>query len=80
MGRSPHCSSAMPTTATEVTNACSLIRFSSSRELIHSPPVLITSLMRSLISTPPWASMEARSPVCSQPLRHSSAPFSGSLK
>ena len=79
-GRSPHCSSGIPTTATDLTAACELMRLSSSSVLIHSPPVLITSLMRSLISTIPWGSIEAMSPVCSQLPFHSSAPFSSSFR
>ena len=42
--------------------------FSSSIELIHSPPDLITSLLRSVISMKPSASIEATSPVGNQAL------------
>ena len=41
--------------------------FSRSIELIHSPPVLMRSLTRSLICMTPWASMVAMSPVGNQP-------------
>jgi hypothetical protein len=41
--------------------------FSSSIELIHSPPDLITSFVRSVIATYPCASIVATSPVSNQP-------------
>ena len=41
--------------------------FSRSTELIHSPPDLIRSLVRSVIFMKPSASMVATSPVRSQP-------------
>jgi hypothetical protein len=41
--------------------------FSMSMELIHSPPDLITSLLRSVICMKPSASMVATSPVGNQP-------------
>ena len=44
-----------------------MISFSSSTDEIHSPPDLITSLARSVMRTYPRASIEAMSPVRSQP-------------
>jgi hypothetical protein len=41
--------------------------FSMSMELIHSPPDLMTSLLRSVICMKPSASMVATSPVGNQP-------------
>jgi hypothetical protein len=41
--------------------------FSSSIELIHSPPDLITSLLRSVIRMKPSGSIAATSPVGNQP-------------
>src|SRR5450756_1829627 len=63
MGRSPHFSSATPITATSLTEGCWLTMSSSSSEEIHSPPVLMTSLIRSEICTYPSSSMLATSPV-----------------
>jgi hypothetical protein len=41
--------------------------FSSSTELIHSPPDLMTSLLRSVICMVPLGKTTATSPVRSQP-------------
>ena len=41
--------------------------FSMSMELIHSPPDLITSLLRSVMRMKPLASRVAMSPVLNQP-------------
>jgi len=46
-GRSPHFGSAIAITAASCTAACAIRRFSMSTELIHSPPDLIKSLVRS---------------------------------
>jgi hypothetical protein len=46
---------------------CAMAMFSMSMELIHSPPDLITSLLRSVICMKPSASMVATSPVGNQP-------------
>ena len=48
-GRSSHFASGTPTTAASSTLGCAMMAFSSSTELIHSPPDLITSLARSVI-------------------------------
>jgi hypothetical protein len=48
--------------------------FSRSIELIHSPPDLITSLLRSVICMKPSASMVATSPVGNQPSTSGSPP------
>lgn len=48
-GRSPHFLSGMPITAASFTPGCPTASFSMATELIHSPPLLITSLDRSVI-------------------------------
>ncbi len=51
IGRSPHFSSFTPITAASATPAHCVIRSSICSDDTHSPPVLITSLMRSVIWT-----------------------------
>ena len=50
------------------TAGCAIAMFSTSIELIHSPPDLITSLLRSVICMKPSASIVATSPVGNQPV------------
>ena len=64
----------MPTQAAMATAGCAMAVFSMSIELIHSPPDLITSLLRSVICMKPSASMVATSPVGNQPSRSGSPP------
>ena len=54
-------------TAASATAGWAMSAFSRSTELIHSPPDLIRSLVRSEILTNPSESTEATSPVRSQP-------------
>ena len=73
-GRSSQRSSGTATTAASRTAGWAISWFSSSTELIHSPPDLMTSLLRSVICIVPLGCTLATSPVRSQP----SANFSGS--
>jgi hypothetical protein len=57
----------MPMQAAMATAGCAMAMFSMSIELIHSPPDLMTSLLRSVICMKPSASMVATSPVGNQP-------------
>src|SRR5258708_7418298 len=66
-GLSCHFGCFTPMTAAAATAGWAMATFSRSIELIHSPPVLIRSLTRSLICMTPWASMVAMSPVGNQP-------------
>src|ERR1700674_3001382 len=50
MGRSSHFGCARPMTAASMILGCDMIAFSSSTDEIHSPPDLMTSLVRSTIS------------------------------
>src|SRR6266850_5463938 len=63
-GRSPHLSSLTPMTAASATPAHCEIRSSICNDETHSPPVLITSLIRSVMWTEPFASTTAISLVC----------------
>src|SRR3984893_16154246 len=63
-GRSPHLSSLTPITAASATPAHCEIRSSICKDETHSPPVLITSLIRSVMCTEPLASTTAISLVC----------------
>src|SRR6266481_6498032 len=63
-GRSPHRSSLTPITAASATPAHCEIRSSICSDDTHSPPVLITSLIRSVMCTEPFASTTAISLVC----------------
>src|SRR5450631_146565 len=63
-GRSPHFSSLTPMTAASATPAHCEIKSSICSDETHSPPVLITSLIRSVICTEPFASTTAISLVC----------------
>ena len=72
-GRSPQRSSWIPITAASCTAGCAISRFSRSTEEIHSPPDLMTSLIRSLMLKKPRSSSVPTSPVRSQPSRN----FSG---
>ena len=72
-GRSPQRSSGMPITAASCTAGCAISWFSRSTEEIHSPPDLITSLIRSVMVKKPRSSIVPTSPVRSQPSRN----FSG---
>jgi hypothetical protein len=67
MGRSSHLGWGMPIQAAMATAGWAMAMFSMSMELIHSPPDLITSLLRSVICMKPSASMVATSPVGNQP-------------
>src|SRR4028119_1208323 len=66
-GRSSHFGCGMPMTAASFTAGWLMIAFSRSTELIHSPPDLIRSLVRSAIRIEPKASIAATSPVRIQP-------------
>ena len=57
----------MAMTAASATAGWAMRAFSRSTELIHSPPDLIKSLVRSLMRTKPISSTLATSPVRSQP-------------
>ena len=72
-GRSPQRLSGMPITAASCTAGCAISSFSRSTEEIHSPPDLITSLIRSVMVKKPRSSSVPTSPVRSQPSRN----FSG---
>src|SRR6267154_6114902 len=63
-GRSPHLSSLTPMTAASATPAHCEIRSSICNDETHSPPVLITSLIRSVIWTQPSGPTTAISLVC----------------
>ena len=52
-GRSAQRGWAIPITAASATAGCAMIAFSSSTELIHSPPDLIRSLVRSAMRMEP---------------------------
>ena len=65
-GRSSHLGCLMPIAAASATPAQPTAAFSSSTELIHSPPDLITSLERSVICIVPQGWMTATSPVSNQ--------------
>ena len=52
-GRSTHRSCGTPMTAASTTFGCAMRAFSSSTELIHSPPDFTRSLVRSTIRTEP---------------------------
>src|SRR5271165_4632321 len=79
-GRSVHFGSGTPITAASTTPGCFRIRSSKSSDDTHSPPVLITSLMRSVILRYPSSSITAISPVCSQPPAHSVSELTGSFR
>ena len=66
-GRSSHFGWCAPTMAASATSGCDTAMFSSTMELIHSPPDFTMSLVRSVISMTPWGSMVATSPVANQP-------------
>jgi 3,4-dihydroxyphenylacetate 2,3-dioxygenase len=66
-GRSPQRWSEMPITAASCTAGCAISSFSRSTEEIHSPPDLITSLIRSVMVKKPRSSSVPTSPVRSQP-------------
>ena len=53
--------------AASATSGWPTAMFSSWMELIHSPPDLTMSFVRSVISMVPWGSMVATSPVANQP-------------
>jgi 3,4-dihydroxyphenylacetate 2,3-dioxygenase len=72
-GRSPQRLSGMPITAASCTAGCAISSFSRSTEEIHSPPDLITSLIRSVMVKNARSSSVPTSPVRSQPSRN----FSG---
>ena len=72
-GRSPQRLSGIPITAASCTDGCAISSFSRSTEEIHSPPDLITSLIRSVMVKKPRSSSVPTSPVRSQPSRN----FSG---
>ena len=67
IGRSLHRSSGTAMTAASTTSGWAITSFSSSTEEIHSPPDLMTSLVRSLICMNPLRSSDPMSPVRSQP-------------
>jgi catechol 2,3-dioxygenase len=69
-GRSPQRLSGIPITAASCTAGCAISSFSSSTEEIHSPPDLITSLIRSVMVKKPRSSSVPTSPVRSQPSRN----------
>jgi hypothetical protein len=66
----------MPMTAASFTLGWLMIAFSRSTELIHSPPDLIRSLVRSAMRMEPLASSAATSPVRIQPSSVDSFPSS----
>jgi hypothetical protein len=66
-GRSSQRGSGTPITAASSTSGWPISVFSRSTEETHSPPDLITSLDRSLISTKPFDVTAATSPVRSHP-------------
>ena len=67
IGRSLHFSSGIPITAASSTAGCAMSAVSSSIEDTHSPPDLITSLVRSVSVRYPCSSITPTSPVRSQP-------------
>src|ERR1019366_9513546 len=69
-GRSSHLSSGTAITAASKTAGCAMTVTSSSTELIHSPPDLITSLERSVTTMYPSPSRVPMSPVHSHPSRN----------
>ena len=66
-GRSSHLGWKTPMTAACFTSGWPTAAFSRSMELIHSPPDLITSLVRSVMRMKPCSSRVATSPVGNQP-------------
>src|SRR5438105_4793410 len=74
-GRSSHFGWASPITAASMILGWAMIAFSNSTDEIHSPPDLITSLVRSTIWMYPSGLIFATSPVRNQP---SSVSFPGS--
>jgi 3,4-dihydroxyphenylacetate 2,3-dioxygenase len=66
-GRSPQRSSGIPITEASCTAGCAISWFSRSTEEIHSPPDLMTSLIRSVMVKKPRSSSVPTSPVRSQP-------------
>mmetsp|Transcript_27561 Transcript_27561/g.66430 ORF Transcript_27561/g.66430 Transcript_27561/m.66430 type:complete len:301 (+) Transcript_27561:316-1218(+) len=72
-GRSSHLGCGMATTQDISTSGNSVIWFSMSMELIHSPPDLMTSLERSQIMNAPSSSTRTTSPVMRYPLWNFSA-------
>ena len=70
---SPQVSSGLATTAASITWGCRYSTSSTSRLEIFSPPEMIMSFDRSLISIYPSGCITARSPVCSQPPSNASA-------
>ena len=66
-GRSDHFSCGTATTAASLTAGWPISAFSTSTELIHSPPLLIRSFERSVMRTYPSGSMVTTSPVRNQP-------------
>ena len=77
-GRSVQRSSGRAITAASSTSGCAISSPSSSTDEIHSPPDLITSFDRSVIRTNPCESIEAMSPVRSQPSSNLSSPSGSS--
>src|SRR5207237_769653 len=73
-GRSDHFGCGTATPAASFTAGWPISSFSSATELIHSPPDLMRSLVRSVICRYPSGSMVTTSPVLNQPSRvHRSA-------
>mmetsp|Transcript_122723 Transcript_122723/g.281379 ORF Transcript_122723/g.281379 Transcript_122723/m.281379 type:complete len:200 (+) Transcript_122723:204-803(+) len=72
-GRSSHLGWGMATTQDMDTSGSSVIWFSMSIELIHSPPDLMTSLDRSQMMNAPSSSTRTTSPVIRYPLWNFSA-------
>jgi hypothetical protein len=68
-GRSVHTGCATAITIACATSGWSMRWFSTSIELIHSPPDLMRSLVRSTRRRYPYSSIVAMSPVRSQPSR-----------
>src|SRR3954469_22901629 len=66
-GRSAHFGCAMPMTAASATLGWPMMAFSRSTDEIHSPPDLMTSLVRSTRRMYPCGVTTAMSPVFSQP-------------
>ena len=78
-GVSPHFSLGSPTTAASTTAGCRSSVPSTSTEEMFSPPLMITSLIRSRISTYPSGCTTAASPVWNQPSPIAFLVASGSL-
>src|SRR4030095_7817058 len=78
-GDSPHLSCDMPTTATSCTAGWRSKHPSPSTEEMFSPPLIITSLKRSRISTKPSTWTTAASPEWNQPSLMAASVASGSL-